>query len=70
MLISSPRDPTRITASIAVIALSYSVVMVFARHRHSEYWALIVVLSFAIYPFVPKLPQEPEVKPEKYTLFG
>jgi hypothetical protein len=44
--------------------------MVFARHRQSEYWALIVGLAFAIYPFVPKLPQEPEVKPEKYTLFG
>jgi hypothetical protein len=31
--------------------------MVFALHRHDEYWALIVGLSFAIYPLVPKLPE-------------
>jgi hypothetical protein len=34
------------------------------------YSALVVGIAFAIYPLVPRLPQEPEVKPEKYTLFG
>jgi hypothetical protein len=51
-----------------VLAVLYGVNMVFVLHLHKEYWALLIV--FAIYPFVPGLPQEPEVKPEKYTLFG
>ena len=45
MLISSPRIPTPIPATVAAIALLYGVI-------------------------VPKLPQESEVKPEKYTLVG
>jgi TonB family protein len=68
LLISSPRIPTPISATVAVIAFLYDVIMVFVLHRHEEYWALIVGLSFAIYPLVPKLPEEPdEVKPEKYS---
>jgi EamA domain-containing membrane protein RarD len=70
MLISSPRIPTPIAATVAVIALLYGVIMVFVLHRHEEYWALVVGLSFAIYPLVPKLPQEPKIKSEKYSLFG
>jgi hypothetical protein len=70
MLISRPRIPTPISATVAVIALLCGVIMVFVLHRHEEYWPLVVGLSFAIYPFVPKLPQEPEVKPVKYSLFG
>jgi hypothetical protein len=31
----------------------------------------VVGIAFAVYPWVPKLPEEPdEVKSEKYTLFG
>jgi hypothetical protein len=71
VILPNPRIPTRYTASIAIIAFTYGVVMVFALHRHEEYWALIVGLAFAVYPLIPKLPQEPdEVKPEKYTLLG
>ena len=70
MPISIPRIPTPISATISIIAFVYGVIMVFVLHRHEEYWALVLGLSFAIYPLVPKLPQEPEVKPEKYTLFG
>ena len=44
--------------------------MVFVLHRHEDYWALVIGIAFAIYPLVPKLPLEPEVNPEKYTLFG
>jgi hypothetical protein len=69
MIISVPRMPIRFTFSVAMIALTYFVVMVFVLHRHEEYWALVVGVAFAVYPLVPKLPQEPEVKPEKYTLF-
>ena len=42
----------------------------FVLRRHEEYGAPVVGIAFAIYPLVPKLPQEPEVKPDKYTLFG
>ena len=70
MLISSPRIPTPISATISIIALVYGVIMVFVLHQLEEYWALVVGIAFAIYPLVPKLPQEPEVKPEKHTLFG
>ena len=52
-----------------MFALTYFVVMVFGLHRHEEYWALVVGAAFAVYPLVPKLPEEPEIKPEKYTLF-
>jgi hypothetical protein len=70
MLISSPRIPTPISATISIIAFVYGGIMVFVLPRHEEYWALVVGIAFAIYPLVPKLPQEPEVKPDKYTLFG
>lgn len=62
---------TKVTATIAAFALIYGFTMVFVLHRHEEYWALVVGITFAIYPMVPKLPEEPdEIKPEKYTLFG
>jgi hypothetical protein len=56
---------------VSIVALTYAVIMVFVLHQHEEYWALVVGVSFAVYPWVPKLPEQPdEVKPEKYTLFG
>jgi hypothetical protein len=61
MLISSPRIPTPISATTSIIAFAYGIIMVFVLHRHEEYWALVVGLSFAIYPLVPKLPQGPVV---------
>jgi hypothetical protein len=69
VIISVPRFSTRFTFSVAMFALTYFVVMVFGLHRHEEYWALVVGAAFAVYPLVPKLPEEPEIKPEKYTLF-
>jgi hypothetical protein len=30
--------------------------MVFVLHRHEEYWALVVGITFAIYPWVPFTP--------------
>jgi hypothetical protein len=60
----------RFCAYVSVFALAYFVVMVFVLHRHDEYWALVVGIAFAVYPWIPKLPEQPdEVKPEKYTLF-
>jgi hypothetical protein len=71
VIISTGRFPTWVAATIAILALTYGVIMVFALHRHDEYWALVVGLAFAIYPIVPTLPEEPvEIKPEKYNLFG
>ncbi len=71
MTILTGRFPTKFCATVAAFALTYGVIMVFVLHRHEEYWALVVGIAFAIYPWVPKLPEEPDVvKPEKYNLFG
>jgi hypothetical protein len=71
VIIPNPRIPTKVSATIAAFALMYGVTMVFVLHRHEEYWALVVGIAFAVYPWVPKLPKEPdEIKPEKYTLVG
>ncbi|MGC1905659.1 MAG: hypothetical protein WA715_17705 [Candidatus Acidiferrum sp.] len=70
MIISTPRFPTSIAATIALFALTYGITMVFLLHRYEAYWAFVLGLSFAIYSFVPKLLEEPEIKPEMYTLFG
>jgi len=70
MLISSPRIPTPISAIIFHHRVCVRRHHGFVLHRHEEYGALVVGIAFAIYPLVPKLPQQPEVKPDKYTLFG
>jgi hypothetical protein len=71
VIISPPRFSNRFCAYVSIVALTYAVIMVFVLHQHEEYWALVVGVSFAVYPWVPKLPEQPdEVKPEKYTLFG
>ena len=71
MIISPPRFSNRFCAHISIVALAYFVITVFVRHHHEEYWALVVGITFAVYPWVPKLPEQPdEVKPEKYALFG
>ena len=70
MIIPVGRFSNRFCAYVAITALTYGVIMVLALHRHEEYWALVVGAAFAVYPWVPKLPEQPdEVKPEKYTLF-
>ena len=48
MIIQTGRFPTWVSATIAILALTYGVIMVFALHRHDEYWALVVGLAFAI----------------------
>ena len=68
MIIPVPRFSNRFTFNVALIASTYYLTMLYAVHR-KEYWALVIAVSFAIYPWVPKLPQESEVKPEKYVLF-
>jgi hypothetical protein len=70
VIIPVGRFSTRFTFNVAMIALTYYLTMLYAVHRQ-ETWALVIGVAAAIYPWVPKLPEsnEPEVKPEKYTLF-
>jgi len=67
VIISVPRFSYRFTFNVAVIALTYFLAMLYVRRE--EYSALVIGVAFAIYPWIPRLPEEPEVKPEKYTLF-
>ena len=71
MCISPQRFSNRFCAYVSVVALTYFVIAVFILNRREEYWGLVVGITFTVYPWVPKLPEQPdEVKPEKYTMFG
>jgi hypothetical protein len=71
MIIPTARFSTKFCATVAAFALIYGVTTVFVLHQLEEYWALVVGIAFAVYPFVPKLPEEPdEIKPDKYPLFS
>ena len=61
------RIPTNFCVGIASAALTFFIVVLYLRHQR-EWWALVVALAFMAYPYVPKLPEHKEVKPEKYSL--